>query len=461
MEPSAVHRYVDAQRERSIDLLRRLIRQPSVSSQNRGVRECAALLAETMRGIGIDARVMETTGQPVVFGELRAARADAPALLIYTHYDVQPEDPIEEWRHPPFEAALEDGRIIGRGATDAKGNLVCHLAAAEAYVRAADGPPITLKFLFDGEEESGSPSLPAFVDAHRDLLRCDASLSFDGGFDASDRPMITFGSSGLLYVHLDATGATQDLHSARARLVPNPAWRLVWALGTLKHPDERIAIEGFYDDVLPPDPDERRLLEEYDWNSAAQQRALGVREFLTGVTGTAALERLLFQPTCNIAGFRAGYAGEGSQTVLPHRARAYVDFRLVWRQDPADILAKLRRHLDRHGFEDVAVSSHEGIEPSRAPINSAVSRAVIEAARVTYAPVRPLLKPRSDASGRQATWLGTKLGVAGVGTGIGPPDWLGHAPNEFITLSHFMNGIHYAVNIWAALGAAGGVPAAG
>jgi acetylornithine deacetylase/succinyl-diaminopimelate desuccinylase-like protein len=424
-----------------------------VSSQNRGVRECAALIVDRMRAIGMDARTMETDGQPVVFGELRAARADAPTLLIYNHYDVQPAEPLEEWHHPPFAAEIDGDRIIGRGATDAKGNLVCHLAAAEAFLRAADGPPVNLKFLFDGEEESGSPSLPAFVEEHRNLLRCDYTLSFDGGFDPSDRPTITLGSSGLLYVQLDCQGASKDLHSARARLVPNPAWRIVWALGTLKGANERIMIDGFYDDVLPPDQDERRLLEEYTWDNAAQRRHLGVDHFLTGVTGTAALERLLFQPTCNIAGFAAGYAGEGTKTVLPHLARAHLDFRLVWRQDPNDILIKLNQHLDRHGYGDIRVTPRSRIEPSRAPARSRASLAVIEAARETYEPVPPLVKPRSEASGRQSCWLGARLDVPGVATGVGPPDWLGHAPNEFMTLGHFYKGIHYAINIWSRLGA--------
>lgn len=453
MDISRVHRYADTHCDEAVDLLRRLIRQPSVSSQNRGVRECASLIVERMRATGIDARILETAGQPLVFGELRAARVEAPTLLIYNHYDVQPAEPIEEWRHPPFAAEIDGDRIIGRGATDAKGNLVCHLAAAEAFLRAADGPPINLKFLFDGEEESGSPNLPAFVEEHRDLLRCDHTLSFDGGFDPSDRPTITLGSSGLLYLHLDCQGATKDLHSARARLVPNPAWRLVWALRTLKGPDERITIDGFYDDVLPPDPDERRLLNEYTWDNAAQCRHLGVDRFLTGVAGTAALERLLFQPTCNIAGFAAGYAGEGTKTVLPHRARVHLDFRLVWRQDPRDILSKLERHLERHGYGDIRVTSRSLIEPSRAPARSQISHAVIEAARETYRPVPPLIKPRAEASGRQACWLGARLGVAGVATGVGPPDWLGHAPNEFMTISHLSRGIHYAINIWARLGA--------
>ncbi|MBX6342568.1 MAG: M20/M25/M40 family metallo-hydrolase, partial [Thermomicrobiaceae bacterium] len=174
---SPVYRYVDERAEAMVADLQRLIRQPSISSANVGVRECAHLLVEMMADVGIAARVIETDGLPVVFGEAKSASPHAPTLLIYTHYDVQPADPVEAWEAPPFEARRVGDRIIGRGATDAKGNLMAHLKAVEA-LRASGGLPINLKFIFDGEEESGSPSLPAFVERHRDLLAADAALSF-------------------------------------------------------------------------------------------------------------------------------------------------------------------------------------------------------------------------------------------------------------------------------------------
>jgi acetylornithine deacetylase/succinyl-diaminopimelate desuccinylase-like protein len=456
--PEAVHALIDERAELYLGWLRAVIRQPSVSSQGRGVAECARLLTRLMAEAGLAGEVAATGGLPAVLGRSPADLADprAPTLLIYNHYDVQPEDPVGEWLHPPFAAELVPGpgaaRIVGRGATDAKGNLICHLAAADAWRAATGRLPVHLRLLFDGEEESGSPSLPAFVERRREDLRCDFALSFDGGFDASNRPSITLGSSGLLFVELVCEGARHDLHSARARLVKSPAWRLIWALASLKGPDERIAIPGFYDAVEPPDARERELLERAGWDDAAQQRALGVDGFLLGVSGVAALERLLFQPTCNVAGIAAGFAGEGTQTVLPRRAVAKLDFRLVYRQDPDDILAKLRRHLDAEGFHDVRIVRAEGIEPSRAPVDSPVVRAVVEAARETYG-VEPVVRPRSDASGRQGCWLGERLGVAGVSTGVGPPDWRGHAANEFMTVSHFLQGIHYAANIWGRLAA--------
>lgn len=447
---SPVYAYVDEHADRMVADLQRLIRQPSISSANLGVRECAELLVEMMGDVGITARVIETDGLPVVYGEINSDRPEAPTLLIYTHYDVQPADPESDWESPPFEARRVGDRIIGRGATDAKGNLMAHLKAVEA-LRATTGLPINVKFIFDGEEESGSPSLPAFVERHRDLLAADAALSFDGGFDAGDVPRVSLGTSGLLFVQMRARGGSKDLHSARARLVPNPAWKLVWALASIKGPDGRVRIEGFYDAVRPPTPLERSLLEQAGWDDEAQKRDLGVDEFLGGVSGVDALEQLLFTPTCNIAGFASGYVGEGNKTLLPATAAVNVDFRLVVDQDPADIFQRLRKHLDDHGFADVELHDLGSIEPSRVPADSPFARVVVEAARRVYGR-EPSLRPSESASGRQAVWLAGKLGIPGAGTGIGPPDWRGHAANEFITVRHYLAGIKYAATIWSLFG---------
>ncbi|MGN6675938.1 MAG: M20/M25/M40 family metallo-hydrolase [Thermomicrobiales bacterium] len=449
---TSVYRTIDAERERFLADLQRVVRQPSISSQNIGVRECAELLVTMMGDLGIAGQVMETEGLPVVYGEIRSPRADAPTLVIYNHYDVQPPEPLDEWSVPPFEARVVGDRLIGRGATDAKGNLLCHLKAVDAYRRADMPLPCHVKFLFDGEEESGSPSLPAFVASHTDLLAADAALSFDGGFEASNRPQIGFGSSGLLYVELRVRGAQKDLHSARARLVENPAWRLVWALGQLKGSGGRVHLDGFYDPIRPVNAIERSALERYGWNDEAQKCELGVDRFLNDVSGVAALEQLLFTPTCNIAGFATGWMGEGHKTVLPSRAACRLDFRLVADQDPGTILAALRRFLDAHGCADFEIEDMGSIEPSRTDLDTPFAGLVIDAARQVYG-VEPAVRPTGDASGRQGVWLGGRLGgIPAAGTGVGPPAWRGHAADEFITLDHYHNGIKYAATIWALFG---------
>lgn len=453
---TAVYEAVDRERERFIADLQRVVRQPSISSQRIGVRECAELLVEMMGDLGIAARVMETEGLPVVFGEIRAPDPDAPTLVIYNHYDVQPPDPVEEWDHPPFGAEIVGDRLIGRGATDAKGNLLAHLKAVDAFRSAGVPLPCHVKFLFDGEEESGSPSLPAFVEANTDLLAADAALSFDGGFEAGNRPQIGFGSSGLLYVEIRARGAQADLHSARARLVENPAWRLIWALNELKGPDGRVNLPGFYDAIRPVTATDRAALARTGWNDEAQMRDLGVERFLGGVSGLAAFEQLLFTPTCNIAGFATGWMGEGRKTVLPSRAACRIDFRLVADQDPATILASLRQFLDEHGCADFEVEQDSWIEPSRTALDTPFAEIVIGAAREVYGG-EPAVRPTGDASGRQGVWLGGRLGgIPAAGTGVGPPAWRGHAANEFITLDHYLNGIKYAAAIWQKFGDAAG-----
>ncbi len=452
-EWDAVSAAVDAEGPRFIADLQRLVRQPSISSQGTGVRECAHLLVSMMEDLGITAQVMETAGLPVVYGEIRAPDPAAPTLLIYNHYDVQPPDPVDAWRFPPFEATVVDGVMYGRGTTDAKGNLLAHLKAIDALQAVGAPLPCHVKFLLDGEEESGSPSLPAFVEAHTGLLTADAALSFDGGFAAGNRPQIGFGESGLLYVEIRARGAREDLHSARARLVENPAWRLVWALAGLKGADERVNLEGFYEPIRPVTAREREVLEQARWDDAAQMQEWGVTRFLGDVHGVDALAQLLFTPTCNIAGFGTGWMGAGHKTVLPSEAACRLDFRLVADQDPAAVLAALRQYLDTHGCADFEIEEMGMIEPSRTDLDTPFAQLVVDAARQVYGG-EPLVRPTGDASGRQGVWLGGRLGnIPAAGTGVGPPDWHGHAPNEFITIWHYLNGIRYSAAIMSAFGA--------
>ncbi len=447
MDLSSVYKYIESHRDRFIEELRNLVRQPSISTENKGVKECAELIRLMMEQVGIEARVLPTNGHPVVFGHLRSPRAKK-TLLIYNHYDVQPVDPLDAWEHPPFDATMVGDRMIGRGSTDSKGNLVSHLKAVEAFQKTAGATPLNLKFIFDGEEEIGSPNLPDFVEKNRDLLAADTALSFDGGFDASGSPRVGLGSSGLLYIEMRSKGPKRDLHSGRARLVENPAWSLVWALKSMKREDERILIEGFYDDILSPTEEELKVLHDSGWDDQAHLEEYGVDRFLLDVKGFKAHERLLFQPTCNIAGFKAGNLGEGMKTIVPSEASVKIDFRLVHKQDPKDILKKVTRHLALHGFSDIEVRSMGQIEPSRTPLRSKIAQAMIAAARENYKR-EPMIMPTGEASGRQGPWIAGRLGIEGAASGIGPPKWRGHAPNEFITTGHFINGIKYAATIWA------------
>lgn len=451
-ELNQVYAAVDRESDRFVSDLQRLVRQPSVSSQSIGMRECAELLVDMMAEVGVTGQVMETDWHPVVYGEIKSPIPDAPTIVIYNHYDVQPADPVELWTHEPFGAELVDGVIYGRGATDAKGNLISHLKAIDAYRVAGVPLPCNIKFIFDGEEESGSPSLSAFVEKNTELLMADAALNFDGGFDANDRPRIQFGSSGLLFIEIRAKGADEDLHSARARIVENPAWRLVWLLNKLKGPDGKINIPGFYETIRPVTDRDRELLAAAGWNDEVQMKGLGVDRFVGGVSGVAAFEQLLFTPTCNIAGFATGYMGEGKKTVLPARAACRIDFRLVADQDPNDILALLRKFLDNNDCADFEVEAKGLVEPSRTSLDSPFAPLVIGAAKEIY-PQGPTVLPTGDASGKQAVWLAGRLGgIPAAGTGMGPPAWRGHAPDEFMKVDYLMNGIKYSATILAKFG---------
>ncbi|MEZ4523644.1 MAG: M20/M25/M40 family metallo-hydrolase [Thermomicrobiales bacterium] len=453
---SAAYQYVDDNAEDLVADLQRIVRQPSVSSSGEGVKECAELLVELMQAAGMEARAVPTSGQPIVFGEAKSNDPNAPTLLHYSHYDVQPGDAGDPlWDAPPFEARRFGDRIVGRGTTDAKGNVMAFVQAVKA-LNATSGLPINLKFIFDGEEESGSPSLPEFVEQHRDMLAADAILGFDGGYRAGDKPHVSLGNSGLLTCQLRAMGGAKDLHSARARLVPNAAWKMVWALNSMKGPDGHVNIEGFYDDVRPVSGLERKLIEEAGFFDPDWHEDLGVDKFLNDVTGVDALEQLLFTPTCNINGFASGFVGDGAKTLLPSTATVNLDFRLVMDQDPVDIFNKLRKHLDDNGFEDIELIERGFIEPSRTDADAPFARIVAEAAREVL-DREPSLWPTGDASGRTTLWIATRLGIQGAGTGVGPPDWRGHAANEFMLVPYFLNGIKYAARIWDMVGERGGV----
>jgi acetylornithine deacetylase/succinyl-diaminopimelate desuccinylase-like protein len=260
-------------------------------------------------------------------------------------------------------------------------------------------------------------------------------------------PKIGLGTSGMLYVELTATGARHELHSAGARLFVNPAWRLVWALAAIKDADERVLIEGFNEDIAPPSEQDRALMAAMPWDDAAQLREAGLDAFLTGVRGLPAVERLLFQPGLAICGIRSGFAGTGMKAVIPDRATAKLEFRIVPNQTPEGVLGQLRRHLDRRGFGDVAIEVLATVETAKTDPDAAIVNATVEAARRLYGP--PVLKPTEEYAGRQGAWLGRRLGMPGVQTGIGPPGFRGHATDEFVTEEHFVRGIKFAAEILA------------
>ena len=335
-----VFRYIEEHQDEAIEQLVRLTSMPSVSAQGRAIRETAQVVEGMLKELGFRAEIVpKWGGNAVVLGEL--AGASAKTLLFYNHYDVQPAEPLELWSSPPFEPAIRDGKIYGRGVDDNKGNLVARLAAIRALLAVRGQVPVNIKFCIEGDEEIGSPGIEPFVEKHADRLAADACIWEGGAVNWQGQLQITLGVKGILYVELAAKGASRDAHSSYATVVPNPAWRLVWALASLKDADENILVDGFYDSVRPS----RQRWSGRRWRPCLRRRStraesLGLTGFVKGVRGLEYRLRHIFEPTCNIDGLSAGYEGGGPKTVIPCQASAKVDFRLVPDQTPDEILSQ-------------------------------------------------------------------------------------------------------------------------
>jgi acetylornithine deacetylase/succinyl-diaminopimelate desuccinylase-like protein len=444
--------YVDANADRFIAQLQRLCSRPSVAAQKLSVAETAEMVLEMLQRIGADARLVPVAGAPpVVYGEIGQGEK---TLLIYDHYDVQPPEPLEEWESDPFSPEIREGFLFGRGVSDNKGDLASRLQAIESYREVIGELPLRIKFVFEGEEEVGSPHLAQFVAENQALLSgADGCLWEGGRKGVTGRPEIYLGLKGIMYVELRARGASRDLHSSWAPLVPNPAWRLVWALNTLKDEQDRITLDGLMDHVVEPSAEEMALLRRAPFEEDEIRRDFGIPRFLGDVQGTNALQQHLYAPTCTICGMRAGCIGEGSKTVLPSEAAVKLDFRLVAKLEPDLVLDLLRKHLDRRGFDDVEIIPLSGEHPARSSPGAAVARAAIEAANIVY-DQDPVVYPSMAGSGPMYQ-LSQALGIPAVsGMGVGHFGSSIHAPNENIRLADYVEAIKYTgefIRLFAAL----------
>jgi acetylornithine deacetylase/succinyl-diaminopimelate desuccinylase-like protein len=434
-----IYDYIDSRWQEGIADLIRLCRQPSISAQKVGMPEMAQLLAQVMGEYGIKTQILPVPKSkfPVVYGEV--AGESAVTLLFYDHYDVQPPEPLELWTSPPFEPVQREGKLFARGVSDNKGNIVARLLALKAFQKTRGKLPISVKFIIEGEEEIGSPHLGAFVKRHRRLLKANACIWECGGINWKDQPIIMLGLKGILYVQLEAHGALQDVHSSMGTVVPNPAWRLIWALASIKYIDEDIQIAGFYDNVRSPTKQEIRAIKAIPRDDEETKQSLGLKQFVKGVTGFDYKFRHILEPICNICGIYSGYTGPGSKTVLPSVAQAKLDFRLVPDQRPDEILSKLRKHLDSHGFSDITIApTTEGENPARTPLDSRFVNIVASTAKEVFG-AEPVIMPSMAGSGPMYYFTDT-LGLSTAGIGV---DYLGsraHAPDENIRLADFILG---------------------
>ena len=442
---------IEAALPRALEELGRLVAIPSVAAKGEDMEPCAGLVADLLRARGLEAHLAPTAGgPPVVFAEDRRAGPDAPTVLFYNHYDVQPAEPYNLWDSPPFTMDVRDGIAYGRGTSDDKGHIVCRLMALDA-LRAANGGtlPVNVKFLIEGEEEVSSVHLPAWIEANANILNADVCLWEFGGVDDQGHPLVICGMRGIAYFELHARTIAYDAHSGSASLLPNAAWRLVWALASLKDENEHILLPGHYDAVKPATDDDKALLAAMPSDESWVKREFGIEQFLGGATGVEYLRRAVFDPTCTICGLDAGWQGEGAKTVLPAAATAKVDFRLVPDQDPETVRRALRAHLDAHGFTDIEVRYLGGQRPGRVDPRHPMVSLCVQTARETYGK-EPALIPLVGGSGPIYPFV-TGLRLPVVTCGVGYPGARAHAPNENLRLNDLLLGAKHTARFIAAL----------
>jgi acetylornithine deacetylase/succinyl-diaminopimelate desuccinylase-like protein len=438
----------DANHDRDLNDLITLLRQPSISAQNIGVRECAEMVKTLLEGAGGSARLLETTAQPVVFAEFPGP-AGAPTVLFYGHYDVQPPEPLELWDTPPFEPTIRDGRLYARGVADNKGQFFAHIAALRAWRETVGELPVSVKFIVEGEEETGSPHLNEIVENYRDLLAADLVVTSDGPTLIADRPGIVYGVRGVVSFELRVRGAISDLHSGNwGGVAPNAAWRLVHTLSTMLSPENEPLIEGFLDDVAPLGEASRNAIANIPVDEQEMLAGIGLRE-LPPPAGVPLFDRLMARPTITINGLTSGYQGAGGKTVLPATASAKLDVRLVPDQDPETILNLIEAHLAKVAPDVEMVRSGGQMRPSSTPLDHPFASAVRAAVQTGFG-ASPVEVPLLGGSLPDAVWT-QDLGLPSFVVPYGVPDQRNHAPNESMPLDRFYAGIRTSAALLAEL----------
>jgi acetylornithine deacetylase/succinyl-diaminopimelate desuccinylase-like protein len=427
--------YLEAHRGQFLDELNTYLRQPSVAAQNTGMTEMAQLAKERLEARGFSVQMLPTGGHPVVYGELGQGPR---TLLIYNHYDVQPAEPLDLWVSPAFEPTVRDGNLYARGVSDNKGDQMCRMQAIEAWLATRGPLPLKIKWVIEGEEEIGSPNLETFARQHAGLLKADGCLWETGGRNELEQFGLWLGLKGIAYFELRLQDLETDAHSANAPVLQNAAWRLVWALNSLKTSDDRITLDGYWDHVAPPTAEEIALVDALPYDAEKIKATFGARHFINHMDAGQAKRAYYFNPTLTICGLESGYTGEGTKTVLPKAARAKLDFRLVPHLTPDVVHDLLRQHLDRRGFQDIEIVRLAAEHTAASPPDAAVVRAAIRAARIVYGQ-DPVIYPRMAGSGPMYP-LSDMLGIPAVLAGISHQGSRAHAPNEHIRLDEYWLG---------------------
>ena len=426
------------------------LRIPSVSARsehNGDVRRAAEWLKNAIEKAGLKAAIHETPGHPVVIGEWRGAPG-APTVLVYGHYDVQPAEPLDLWKSPPFEPVVRDGNIYARGSVDDKGQLFLHVKALEAHLNVRGKLPVNVVLIAEGEEEVGSDHLEQFIVDNKELLACEAVVISDSAMFAPGQPSILSSLRGLAYFEINVEGPTVDLHSgAYGGAVANPAMALAHILSTMHDANGHVAIEGFYDAVKEWSPEIRSMMRGLPFNEETFLHETGSSE-IAGESGFTTLERLWSRPTCEVNGLLSGYTGEGAKTVLPSQAMAKVSCRLVPDQDPKEIVPLMQAHVARVTPKGVraTVKYLHGGRPWRAELKGPLYDAARRALATAFEK-----EPVIVGEGGSIPVVGDfehVLGAPVLLVGFGLPGENAHAPNEWMSEENFRIGMRAMAVFW-------------
>ena len=419
-----------------------LVALESVSAQGRMLPETADAVTTLLEAEGFSVQRFSGQVAPILLAE---AGEGPRTLLIYNHYDVQPETPLELWNTPPFVLTEVDGRLYGRGASDDKGELASRLAVVRALKAQSGGTlPLKIKWLIEGEEEVGSPSLGAFVEEHAAALQADGCWWEFGSVSDTGRPVVSLGLKGVACLELRCAVADSDLHSSLGAVIDNPLYRLSRAIASLRDDTGRVTIPGFYDAVRSPSEADLQAIQSLPDARGPLQQSYGVRGFLNNADAHEVNRRSNFEPALNVNGLHGGYGDAGSKTVLPASGFAKIDFRLVPDQDPAEVVRLLRAHLDAQGLSDVEIIELESHQhAARSDVAHPFVQAALSAARESYGQ-EPIIHPSAGGSGPMHPFM-EHLGVACVAMGIGNVGGRVHAPNENIRIRDFASGVKFGV----------------
>jgi acetylornithine deacetylase/succinyl-diaminopimelate desuccinylase-like protein len=468
-----VRQYIEAHAAEFFASLSEWLAIPSISADpdhHDDVARSAAWLQDHLKGTGFPVVEVWPTGAagsaglPAVYAEWPASDPAAPVALIYGHHDVQPVEPLAEWDSPPFEPVQRDGLLLGRGSSDDKGQVLFHSLGLRASLAAsgAPGPPVTLKLLIEGEEESGSPHFGSLLRAQRERLRCDVIVISDTTMWSADVPSMCVGMRGVVDAEISLRGPDRDLHSGSfGGAVPNPLHVMADLLAGLHDSDGRVTLPGFYDHVLPLSPAERELIARLPFDEKAWLAEAGNSGAATGEAGYGTLERVWTRPTAEVNGMWGGHTGPGGKTIVPAQAHAKLSFRLVANQEPADVIAGLRQYVRDHtpsGIEAAVIANGPGVRPCFAPMDSPAVRAGLRAMERAFG--TDVLFTREGGSGPEAD-LADILAAPLVFVAVGLDADRIHAPNERVDMALLLKGAEASAYLWDELAAVAGELTAG